>query len=82
MGSDEGLQEAARTDREALKELAKPYEEKIKEERKAKLDAEAREALDIRRTSGRRNSSALAKNAEAQIKPEWDEVVADHAART
>ncbi len=60
---------------EALKELAKPYAEKIKEERKAKLDAALREALDLPKDKRTPEQQTLAKNAESQIKPEWDEVV-------
>ena len=62
---------------EALKELAKPYAEKIKRRTQGQARACApRGAGHFRRRSERRNSRALAKNAEAQIKPTWDEVVA------
>jgi hypothetical protein len=60
---------------EALKKLAKPFAEKIKEERKAKLAPELRAALDIPKDKRTPEQQTNAKNAEAQIKPDWDEVV-------
>jgi hypothetical protein len=60
----------------ALKDLAKPYTDQIKEERKAKLSPEALEALNVPKDKRTPAQQTLAKNAESQIKPEWDEVVA------
>ena len=61
---------------DALKALAKPFEQQIVEERKAALDPKLREALAVpkdRRTADQRR---LAADAEAQVKPTWDEIVA------
>src|SRR5215831_14293936 len=60
---------------DALKALAKPYDEKIRSERRAKLDPKALEALDIPKDKRSPEQKRLASNAEAQIKPAWDEVV-------
>ena len=60
----------------ALKTLAKPFEDSIRNERKAKLDASLREALLLPKEKRTPEQQILGKNAEAQIKPEWDEVVA------
>lgn len=60
----------------ALKDLAKIYEDKIKAERKAQLPPAVIEALNtpkIKRTDEQQTAAA---NAEAQIKPTWDEIVA------
>jgi hypothetical protein len=59
----------------ALKELAKPFEDKIKAERKAKLAPENLAALEIPKDKRTPEQQKLAKDAESQIKPEWDEVV-------
>ena len=60
----------------ALKELAKPFSDKIEAERKTKLEPALLEALAIPKDKRTPEQSVLAKNAEAQIKPAWDEVVA------
>ncbi len=60
----------------ALKSLAKPYEDTIKEERKDKLDPKLLEALNIAKDHRTPEQKTLAANAETQIKPTWDEVVA------
>jgi hypothetical protein len=60
----------------ALKALAKPYEDRIREERRAKLDPKAIEALNIPKDKRTAEQKRLASDAEAQIKPAWDEVVA------
>lgn len=61
---------------DALKELAKPYSDGIKAERTAKLDPALREALSIPKDKRTPEQQIRAKNAEAQINPAWDEVVA------
>jgi hypothetical protein len=60
----------------ALKDLAKTYEEQIIAERRAKLPSKVIEALNtpkLKRTEEQKRDAA---NAEAQIKPVWDEIVA------
>ena len=61
----------------ALKELAKPFAEQDR----SRAEGQARSgaaggARNSERQAHVRNRSVLAKNAEAQIKPAWDEVVA------
>jgi hypothetical protein len=61
---------------DALKALAKLYEEQIREERRRALDPKLLEAVDTpkdRRTPEQKRSAA---DAETQLKPAWDEVVA------
>lgn len=59
----------------ALKELAKPFEQKIIEERKRKLDPKLLEALNIPADKRTPEQKRLASDANSQIKPAWDEVV-------
>jgi hypothetical protein len=61
---------------DALKQLAAPYEEKIKAERIAKLDPNLQEAW--RTPEGKRTpeQKKLAENVKDQIEPTWDIVVA------
>ena len=59
----------------ALKELAKPFEQKIIEERKRKLDPKLLEALNIAADKRTPEQKRLASDANSQIKPAWDEVV-------
>jgi hypothetical protein len=61
---------------DALKELAKPFADAIKAERTAKLEPALLDALKIPKESRTPEQAKLAKNAEAQINPAWDEVVA------
>lgn len=60
---------------EALKSLTKPFAEKLTEERKARLEPALKEALAIPKEKRTPEQQTLAKNAESQIKPDWDEVV-------
>jgi hypothetical protein len=59
----------------ALKELASPIEEQIKANRKARLSSELLQALDTPKDKRTPEQQRLAKDAETQIKPDWDEVV-------
>ena len=61
---------------DALKELAKPFADAIKAERTAKLEPALLDAMKIPKESRTPEQAKLAKNAEAQINPAWDEVVA------
>jgi hypothetical protein len=67
---------------DALKALAKPYAEQIKSERKAKLDPQLLAALDVPKDKRTAEQKRLASDAEAQINPEWDEIVAVMPAST
>jgi hypothetical protein len=60
----------------ALKDLAKPFTEQIESDRKAKLEPALLEALGIPKDKRTAEQKVLAHNAEAQIKPAWDEIVA------
>jgi len=60
----------------ALKELAKPFEQQIVVERKAKLDPKLLEALKTPKEQRTPEQKRLASDADAQIKPAWDEIVA------
>lgn len=59
----------------ALKDLAHPVEEQIKAERKLKLAPDALEALNTPKDKRNSEQQRLAKDAETQIKPDWDEIV-------
>jgi hypothetical protein len=59
----------------ALKALAKPYDDQLREERKRQLDPKLREVLDIPKDKRTAEQKRLASDAEAQIKPSWDEIV-------
>jgi hypothetical protein len=61
---------------DALKALAKPYEQQIVEERKSKLDPRLIEALNTPKDKRTAEQKRLASDADAQVKPAWDEVVA------
>jgi hypothetical protein len=61
---------------QALKALAKPYDEQIREERKRLLDPKLLEAFNIPKEKRTAAQKTLASDAETQIKPTWDEVVA------
>jgi hypothetical protein len=61
---------------EALKALAKPYEDEIREERRRTLDPQLLKAADTPKDQRTAGQKRLAADAEAQLKPAWDEVVA------
>src|SRR6266571_399683 len=56
---------------DALKALAKPYDEQIREERKGKLEPKLLEALNTPPDKRTAEQRSLASNAEAQVKPSW-----------
>jgi hypothetical protein len=60
----------------ALKALAKPFEQQILDERKAMLDPRLLDALNTSKEKRTPEQKRLASDAEVQIKPAWDEVVA------
>jgi hypothetical protein len=59
-----------------LKELQKPFRERLINERLAKLDAQLQEAYRTPEDKRTPEQKMLAKDAKAQIEPTWDEVVA------
>ena len=59
----------------ALKELAKTYEDKIKAERKAALPPDVIAALNLPKIKRTDEQMTIAANADAQIRPSWDEIV-------
>jgi Protein of unknown function (DUF1549)/Protein of unknown function (DUF1553) len=61
---------------QALKALAKPYDEQIREERKHLLEPALLAAFNIPKDKRTPAQKTLADDAETQIKPTWDEVVA------
>jgi hypothetical protein len=61
---------------EALKALAKPYEEQIREERRRTLDPALLKAVDTPKDQRSAEQKRLAADAESQFKPAWDDVVA------
>jgi hypothetical protein len=61
---------------DALKVLAKPYDEKIQEERKLKLDPKLLEAFNIPKDKRTAEQKRAAEDAKAQLNPTWDEIVA------
>jgi hypothetical protein len=61
---------------DALSVLAKPYEEKLTAEKKAQLDPKLLEALNVPKDKRTAEQKRLASDAQTQIKPSWDEVVA------
>jgi hypothetical protein len=60
---------------DALSALAKPYEEKLKEEGKKKLEPSLLEALNTPAEKRTAEQKTLAQNAKEQVEPSWDEVV-------
>lgn len=58
-----------------IADLEKPYKEALKLKRKAKIEAKYREALDIPADKRTAEQKQLAKDAETQITPMWDEIV-------
>ena len=61
---------------DALKALAKPFDDRLREEHRAKLEPKLLEALAIPKDKRNAEQKRLASDAETQIKAAWDEVVA------
>jgi hypothetical protein len=62
--------------KKAIAAIEKPYREKLSVEKKAKLEPALLKALEIPKAKRTKEEQELAKNAESQISPSWDEVVA------
>ncbi len=56
--------------------IEKPYREKLRAEKYAKLEPQFRQALEVPRDKRDEEQKRLAKEADAQLKISWDEVVA------
>ncbi len=74
--ADEAYKKRLKPVSDALKALAKPYDQQLREEHKSKLEAPLLEALNIPKDKRTAEQKKLAANAEVQIKAAWDEVVA------
>lgn len=61
---------------DAVKKIDAPYRKQIMDERRKKLDAEHLAALEVPKDKRSKEQAVLAKEAEDQITPLWDEVVA------
>jgi len=74
--SQESYKEKLARVQEALKALAKPYDDQIREERKRTLDPKLLAAFNTPKDQRTPEQKRLAADAEAQLKPTWDEVLA------
>ena len=61
--------------KEELERIDKPIRDRLVENAKQKLEARLREALEIPKDKRSAEQAALAKDAEARIKPQWNEIV-------
>ena len=61
---------------DAIKEIEKPYREQLREEKRKKLEPQFAAALAIPKAQRDEEQKRLAGEAESQIKPSWDEVLA------
>ncbi|MBN8730350.1 MAG: DUF1549 domain-containing protein [Acidobacteria bacterium] len=62
--------------KEAIAAIEKPYRERLKAEKKAKLGAEFVAALEVAKDKRNEEQERLAKEANAQLSVSWDEVLA------
>ena len=62
--------------KKAIAAIEKPYREKLTAGKKAKLEPALLKALEIPKAKRTKEEQELAKNAESQTSPSWDEVVA------
>lgn len=60
----------------AIKDIEKPYRDKLRAERKAGLAPELKSALDVPKDQRTEEQKILAKDAESQSNPSWDDVLA------
>jgi len=74
--ADKAYRERLKPVKDALEQLAKPYEERIEAERLAKLDPKLQEAWKTPKEKRTPEQKVLAENANDQIEPTWDVVVA------
>lgn len=62
--------------KEAIKQIEAPYRERLREEKKQKLEEKYLKVLDIPKEERTEEQKTLAKEAEGQLKVYWDELVA------
>jgi hypothetical protein len=74
--ADQEYQARLKPIKEALDSLAKPYEQRIKEQRLTEIEPKLRDAYLIPKDKRTPEQETLAKNASDQIDPTWDVVVA------
>jgi hypothetical protein len=75
--ADKAYKERLSPVQDGLKALAKPFEQKLREARRRQLDPKLLAALDIPKDKRTAEQKRLASDAEAQINPAWDEIVAE-----
>ncbi len=59
-----------------ITEIEKPYRERLREQKRSKLEAKLLAALNTPEKNRTEEQKILAKNAKTQIEPSWDEVLA------
>jgi len=74
--ADKAYKERLKPVKDALDQLAKPYEDRIVAENLAKLDPKLQEAWNTPKDKRTAEQKVLAKNAKSQVEPTWDVVVA------
>jgi len=74
--ADKAYKERLKPVKDALEQLAKPYEQRIEAERLAKLDPKLQEAWKTPKDKRTAEQKVLAANANDQIEPTWDVIVA------
>ena len=74
--ADKAYKERLKPVTDALEQLAKPYTDRIIEERLAKLDPKLQDAWKIPKDKRTPEQAVLAENANSQVEPTWDIVVA------
>jgi len=74
--ADAAYQERLKPVKEALEQLAKPYEDRIEATELVKLDPKLQQAWKVPKDKRTPEEKVLAENANAQIEPTWDIVVA------
>lgn len=74
--ADKAYKERLKPVKDALEQLAKPYEERVEAERLAQLDPQLQEAWKTPKDKRTPQEKVLAENAKDQIEPTWDVVVA------
>jgi len=74
--ADKAYKERLKPVKDALDQLAKPYEQRIVAEHLAKLDPKLQEAWNTPKEKRTAEQKILANNAKSQVEPTWDVVVA------
>ena len=74
--ADKAYKERLKPVADALEQLAKPYTDQIIAERLAKLDPKLQEAWKVPKDKRTPEEKVLAENANSQVEPTWDIVVA------